>query len=1265
MRFLPDGPSIPDDLLEQRDKGNVVFFCGAGISLAAGLPSFLGLANQVVNKLGVPADGKARILLDRATQDPDFAPPLDQVFNVLQQDYGAGLVDSVVSRLLETPRNASVEQHSIVLRLSRGSTGRPQIVTTNFDRLFEKARGRLRLHVWPALPDLASGQPFEGIVYLHGRRSAARSNGADRQGLVLSSADFGRAYLAEGWATTFVRDLLRSYSIVLLGYSASDPPVRYLLEGLHSLRGERAASIYAFDHGSVDEVLERWRHRGVHPLPYSKSDSSHASLWKTLHAWADRADDPDSWRKNIIDMARAGPKNLQPCQRGQVVSIIRTVAGATLFADANPSPPGEWLCVFDRNVRFAKPGKGFGENVDFDPLTQYGLDDDPPRPVQGGEKPEPIGDDLISHLSTDETVDNLRRLAGVPARWSDPLPPRLAQLTRWLSNNLTDPAVAWWLAGYKDIHLSLLHQIEWHVEHSQKQYDILAYKAWKLLLETLRRSSAVEDAWYHFVSKLKKDGWTTATTREFGRAIEPYLSASRPWLQRPEPPRGTWSDLRLDQIATFEVQFPARELGTVRIPTENLIPVFRVLRRSLERAAELLAEIDERYWHTATFHPENGTEDRYLRDADRYLHCFITLFERLATEHSDFARAEVKCWPENDEYFFDKLKIYAWMNTTLFTGDEAIDGILRLSDHSFWNSYQRRELLHTLRSQWNNLSMGVRERIEGRIIAGPAKWSTESDEDYKKRKAISAATTLGWLAKHNCQLSADAAGVLPSLREVDPNWRQSWDDSADHSFDTRGGAVRVEPDPTKLVDAPLSGLIEVAREHSMHARSDLVEYRPFQGLVQQRPFRALSALSYERRKGRFAQEFWQIMLSYWPENTKPRLSWWCARSIASLPTEIVAQLSHYIPDWYSKHLPILAKASLDGALEVWDGVLDKLFTAGKEAVKSSIGEVSIGGEPQHRSRRTYMNAINSPVGRMAETLFAILAEQHLGQNEGIPVSFRQRIERLLEAPGEGADHAISEASLRLRWLHYIDPEWTLRRILPFLDPSHTYAEPAWSGYLHDNVVASAELFSYLKPYFLQMFRSAAQWKWDDSPYHKLSEFLIVACFWSLKDNRFVSYKEARTALQALDDESRAHAVWFLSRVVREQRCWKSFGKPFIEQAWPREKKCRTMAVSRNFAFLAEQSGRHFPDVVRTITPFLTPVDHLDMITHGINEDQEDGNVAAKYPEPTLTLLDRLIPSNPQRGPYNLATILDVMAESLPRLQQDERWRRLNRLTNRA
>ena len=47
MQFIPQGPDIPIELLNLHEEGRVVFFCGAGISCRAGLPSFGKLVERV------------------------------------------------------------------------------------------------------------------------------------------------------------------------------------------------------------------------------------------------------------------------------------------------------------------------------------------------------------------------------------------------------------------------------------------------------------------------------------------------------------------------------------------------------------------------------------------------------------------------------------------------------------------------------------------------------------------------------------------------------------------------------------------------------------------------------------------------------------------------------------------------------------------------------------------------------------------------------------------------------------------------------------------------------------------------------------------------------------------------------------------------------------------------------------------------------------------------------------------------------------------
>ena len=62
MQYIPNGPQIPDELLQAHQDGRVVFFCGSGISIPCGLPNFCGLVKQIYEKLNqVPTDLESKL----------------------------------------------------------------------------------------------------------------------------------------------------------------------------------------------------------------------------------------------------------------------------------------------------------------------------------------------------------------------------------------------------------------------------------------------------------------------------------------------------------------------------------------------------------------------------------------------------------------------------------------------------------------------------------------------------------------------------------------------------------------------------------------------------------------------------------------------------------------------------------------------------------------------------------------------------------------------------------------------------------------------------------------------------------------------------------------------------------------------------------------------------------------------------------------------------------------------------------------------------
>ena len=1268
MRFLADGLNIPDELLEDRDRGNVVFLCGAGVSYSAGMPTFLGLAKHVVEELGTPADAPSRVMLamwEDSRIPPAGRPPLDQIFNLLQQEYLPSEIDCFIARRLTRDSEIQCQAHQTVLRLSKNADGNPQIVTTNFDRLFENAAAdNLKTYVPPTLPDLTRAQAFSGLVYLHGRVDPGIRRGEGRHGLVVSSSDFGRAYLAEGWATRFIRRLLEQYTVVLLGYSASDPPVRYLLQGLHTRREGRHGRIFSFDGGTEEEVQSRWRDSGVRALAYPAEGENHSTLWETLSAWADRADNPAEWRRRIVDLARKGPRRLAPHERGQVASLVRTDVGAKLFADADPAPTAEWLCVFDRNVRCGKSGLSFDEfQPTFNPHHEYGLDDDPLPPTRDWPPTEPYGDDLLSLSSTGHRYNELARLA-VNNRFHNvcALSPRLSHLIRWIVKVAGDPAVPWWVAKYSALHSELFIRLERRVEEILNELPPLARQIWSLLIEKISTATDDDDVnsdWYKTLRRIKVEGWTDSVLRAFERNAAPYLRSKSPLgLGGSRPPSDNWSEIKLSDIVEFEVVFPGIYDEQLEIRDDVLPTIYRIVRKHLELAAGLLSDAGVGFWNTLTFYPEDRAGDVDFGDESAYFFKFKDLLDRMVTEHRQLLRADIAFWPKEERYFFNKLHLYAWSCSDLFYGDEVGNAIVSFSDEAFWNTEYRRELLHLLRLRWNELPSNKRQSIELRLVEGRARYNGELKENYERSRSITSAIILGWLKNHGCELTERTVDALTTLRCADPRWSTEWDDEADRSYDGRSSVVRVDSDPSSIIDAPVDQIIQLAIQHTRYSSSEFKEHEPFYGLVIQNPGKAIDALKYAARQDDYPLRFWRSALQVWPDGAGRRLVWLFADGLAQIPSKIVFELRHELFGWVQKRLFDLAVDDHHRALSLLDSLLDKLFEGWTGATESAVGDFR--GEQSDRPRKTLVHAVNSPVGKMTELLLDLLRRNGGQRGAGIPQDINRLLERLLSAPGEWADHTICIVSNRYNNLSYVDPKWVHNTVFPWFNLEAQASESAWQGLLYSNSILDPKLFVLVKNDFLRIFNNSSLYRtWDSELYRRLYQILIYACYSHLGNKIYITFEEARSALRQGNDDNRVHSLWYLGRVVDKNNAWRSFGKPFLEKAWPREAQFQTEKTSRQYVRLAREADDLFPEMVETVLPYLVPISRGDSLYRMARpSDNEESSLATRFPDAALALLDKVVPDDPSCAPFYLSRVIEMIAEVKPGSRQDRRWQRL-------
>ena len=239
---------IPERLLLAHARGEVLFVCGAGVSSPAGLPDFRELVIDVYSVLdssvhavlaGLPRGVCSKWETDLATlNDPQKAEvrrfivgDYDVVLGMLErrlddQTRGDSRVRNAVAERLRAGTGKPARIHSALMRLAdRG--GARAIVTTNFDLHLERAGSRrgslVQTYSLGSMPRPSRQSDFAGVLHIHG---ALDQNPNRISELVLSDQDFGEFYLRRRIVPDFIYDAARLFNLVLVGYSASDPPMR-------------------------------------------------------------------------------------------------------------------------------------------------------------------------------------------------------------------------------------------------------------------------------------------------------------------------------------------------------------------------------------------------------------------------------------------------------------------------------------------------------------------------------------------------------------------------------------------------------------------------------------------------------------------------------------------------------------------------------------------------------------------------------------------------------------------------------------------------------------------------------------------------------------------------------------------------------------------------------------------------------------------------------------------------------------------------------
>jgi hypothetical protein len=248
---------LPQALVTAERDERLVIFAGAGVSMGSpsSLPSFDALAVAISAGTLTRKDGEG----------------LDAFLGRVEE-HGVN-VQASARHLIDVPASMPCRLHNSLVQLFRRESS-VRIVTTNFDRHFTTALRakypQIDIYTAPALP---LGREWNGLVYLHGAVERPNSR------LLLTDRDFGLGYLADGWATRFLMEMFRQFVVVFVGYSHSDPVMRYLAR---SFVGGTAR--YALTPSDRDD---HWIQLGITPVhfPMRPPPDQFAAIDDAVESW--------------------------------------------------------------------------------------------------------------------------------------------------------------------------------------------------------------------------------------------------------------------------------------------------------------------------------------------------------------------------------------------------------------------------------------------------------------------------------------------------------------------------------------------------------------------------------------------------------------------------------------------------------------------------------------------------------------------------------------------------------------------------------------------------------------------------------------------------------------------------------------------------------------------------------------------------------------------------------------------------------------------
>lgn len=1261
MQFIANGPDIPDALVQAHEEGRVVFFCGAGISYPAGLPGFKGLVEEIYQRNGTVPDEIERAALDRE----QFDAALDLLERRLPGERLA--VRRALAQALNPKlrRKGSTDTHAALLRLARNRNGALRLVTTNFDRVFHAAAKRNRLsfqeHAAPMVP-IPKVSRWDGLVYLHGLLPDNADDTALNR-LVVTSGDFGLAYLTERWAARFVSELFRNYVVCFVGYSINDPVLRYMMDALAADRrlGEVTPPAWALgdcEPGQEGRKTIEWEAKGVAPILYHVAPGTHdhSALHQTLQAWAETYRNGVTGKEHIVvahARARPSASTQQDDFVGRMLWALSDPSGlpAWRFAGFNPVPSLDWLDAFAEDryghtdlVRF-----GVTPHEKVDPKLRFSLIQRP-APYQRAPWMQ-LANGGMAHSGWDDVM---------------------FQLSRWLVRHLNDPQLVLWIAQRGgQLHREWIRQIERTLDElarlerdgkTAELDDIRAHAPnaipgplmrtlWRLLLSGRVKSPWREADLYGWQRRLKHEGLTVTLRLELRELLSPRVHLREPFSWGQEPEHG--EPMQIKQLVDWELVLAADHVhSTLRDLAgeqwQAALPALLedlqlLLRDALDLRSEL-GEADERrdhsHWELPSISPHEKNEG---------FHDWVSLIELLrdawlAVFSADSARAAriAAAWFDLPYPTFKRLALFAASQKECIDPEQWVEWLLAEGAWWLWAIDTRREMSRLLVLQGNRLTPATQERLESAILAGPPREMYRADlepDRWQDLVAYSIWFRLAKLSSSSLDLGVASAARLAELSTLHPQWQLAANERDEFSHWMSGPG---DPDYEERRDvdfAPrkrrdLVQWLKQLRTNRSHFHEDT-----WRDVCRTRFFHSVYALCDLAQQNVWPEERWREALQVWGESGMVLRSWrFAAPLVQTMPDAVLQELAHGVTWWLQA-----ASRSIDRHESI-------LLQMCQRALDLPLNEDAESRDGDDKPiERPVAEAINHDVGRVTEALINLCFKRKLKDGDGLPADICPLFTRLCDVRVQRFRYGRVLLASRLIALFRVDRQWTEQHLLPRFDwkVDSLEAKAVWEGFLW-----SPRLHQPLLLAFKIQFLDTARHYGELGEHAK--QFAAFLTYAALEQVAGYTTEEWRAAIAALPQEGLQQSARVLVQVLAgaaEQReeYWKHRVQPFWQNIWPKSRQLATPEMADALARLCIAAGAEFPAALAAVEDWLRPIEYPFYV---IDRLHKSGSCRG-FPGDALRLLAAIIDDQPWIAP-KLAQCLDLIVEADPSLVQDQR-----------